>query len=1150
MEEKEIVTSSIRTKVSTGYNRLDEALQGGFLAGTAIVLSAPASDEVPLLIGNFLRAPEQGLLICRTFSSAEMITQNLGENVRSLICSDKPVSPARTIIPGKGIENLTDLNLQIGEVIASTQPKRLVIDILSDILLRHKALQTRKWLTELLERLRSKGITTLAVLNPYMHSTEDVQAIVDLFDGNLEIFEKQVEGQLRKSLVIKWMHGVDVAEKEFLVADLTAVTPSVVLSVPQPAPSSVLTEPRWLTPLVDRMEEDSRLKRAFEDALANKSSLVALQGESGVGKTRLMRELAVYARSKAGVVLSGRATEEGPPYGPWVELAREYVGQASGELLRRMLGPIVSEFARLVPDIAAKLGTIPPSKPLDPQQDRIRLYEAMTQFLIAICKDSPLLLLLDDMHRADQTSVDLLKYFVRSSSNNRVLTVCSYRTEDLEPNSSLERTLMDLNKERLLETITVKNLSKDDTSNLITQIFGEPKVSTDFADIIYEHTGGNPFFVEEVLRSLVEDGTIFRTEKGWDRKSIQELTVPKSVKATLRSRLAKLEPDSLNILVWAAVAGEEFDFEVVREAAQLDEDALLQRLEKIFSAGLVGEVSHQKGVFRFADNRIRELLLGDLIQVRRARYHLKVAEAIEKMYAKNIDRYAKILAYHFTEASDIPRATKYSIMAGDKSRAMYAYEPAANEYKRALDLIELEEGSEQEKALTLEKLGECYAGIGQLENATQCYEQALAIFEKSHDNKACARACQGLATAILSVKAEAGAQEATLVVKRGLKYIEGEPESAEAATIYCQLAWNHGLMDQYDEANAWAEKAIQVGKSTNNSEAVAGALMVQAAYLTDTGKIDDGLRLWQQAFELSLKHEDYSTARLAVFNLSIYTYPRDLSKARELALRSLDLAKRMNFILGEARSCWILAVIDWFRGDWAAATEQIQKASTLIERLGGASSVAETEAWKGWFLTNMGDLEHAERILQKATAEESPKITWLVTAKLALGLLRLEQGRDQEARTALEACVNAFKNWEFTTEPLLHIETLLHLTQIYTRHGELDKARETSQWAKRLADTLRSDAGLAMASQAEGNVLLADGDGKGAEEAYLKSLGLWGKAGWPYYKAKALATYSLAIAKSKPEESQKPLLEAVEIFRKLGAKRDLSKAETRLAGKA
>ncbi len=223
MTSEGVSASSVSTKVSTGYGRLDEALQGGFLAASSIVLNAAASDEVPLLVANFLRASkEEALLICRTISSAETITQNMGKNVRSLVCSDKPVSPARNIIPGKGIENLTDVNLQINEVIASTQPKRLVINILSDILLRHKALQTRKWLTELLERLRSKSITTLSVLNPYMHSAEDVQAVVDLFDGNVEIFEKESEGGTRKYLRIKWMHGIETAEKEFPLEGLAA----------------------------------------------------------------------------------------------------------------------------------------------------------------------------------------------------------------------------------------------------------------------------------------------------------------------------------------------------------------------------------------------------------------------------------------------------------------------------------------------------------------------------------------------------------------------------------------------------------------------------------------------------------------------------------------------------------------------------------------------------------------------------------------------------------------------------------------------------------------------------------------------------------------------------------------------------------------
>jgi TolB-like protein/Flp pilus assembly protein TadD len=220
MGSEGVSASSTRTKVSTGYSRLDDVLQGGFLAGSAIVLSAPASDEVPILIRRFLEADQASLLISRSLSSAEPILGSNPDGLKCLVCSDKPVPPAQNTLPGKGIENLTELNLTITETINSLKPNRLVVQFLSDILLRHKALQTRKWLSELLDKFRAKQITALVVLNPFMHSSEEVQAIVDLFNGNIEFTEKLVDGQLRKTLVIKWMHGIETTEKEVLLEGL------------------------------------------------------------------------------------------------------------------------------------------------------------------------------------------------------------------------------------------------------------------------------------------------------------------------------------------------------------------------------------------------------------------------------------------------------------------------------------------------------------------------------------------------------------------------------------------------------------------------------------------------------------------------------------------------------------------------------------------------------------------------------------------------------------------------------------------------------------------------------------------------------------------------------------------------------------------
>jgi tetratricopeptide (TPR) repeat protein len=247
-----------------------------------------------------------------------------------------------------------------------------------------------------------------------------------------------------------------------------------------------------------------------------------------------------------------------------------------------------------------------------------------------------------------------------------------------------------------------------------------------------------------------------------------------------------------------------------------------------------------------------------------------------------------------------------------------------------------------------------------------------------------------------------------------------------------------------------------------------------------------------------------------------------------------------------------LSTIDWYSGNWKACLEELQKASELMNRLGLSAILRALDLDRGWYSLGMGDLEQAEMEFQKGRdwLDENPKITDIVHYHLGLGMLKEEQGKEHEAKEHYQTCVDSFRKWEFTTFPTLHIETLLHLTSIYAKHKELERARETSQWAKRLAETLKCDAGLAMASHAEAALLLASGDRKGADEVFLNCLELWEKAGWPYYHAKALVACSEALAQTSPEESRKRLMQAAEIFRKLGAKRDLEKAEAKLSAQA
>jgi len=1134
--------ASVRRKVSTGYGRLDEALHGGFLSGSMVVLNAPASDEVPTLLRQFLQVdPQTSLLICRTFSSAETVTRDSTSEIKSLVCSDRPVPPSKNIIPGKGIDNLTDVNLRINEALGSVQPKRIVLDILSDVLLRHKGLQTRRWLTDLLERLRTKNITTLAALNPYMHSSEDVQAVVDLYDGNLEIIEKDVEGSLRKFLRVKWMHGIDIAEKEFMLLELASQP--VTLAQPLTVQTTSLKQPRWRTTLISRKEELDKLKTAFEEALRNRASTVALRGEAGVGKSRLMQELAAYAQSQGAVVLSGRASGDGRAYGPWIEVTRQYVGLAPGELLRRMLRANVSELVKWVPDLPAKLGTIPSPRTGSEQQNKNQFYEAIAQFFITIAQQTPILILLDDMENADAPSAELLEYLARRTSDLRILTVCS-TIPGADANSPLEQKLLRLNKERLMENVRVLLLDKEGTTSLIKETFGEQTVTPEFADLIHQRTKGNPFFIEEILRSLVDDGTLFRTERGWDRKPIQEIKLPDSVKTALKLRLTRLEPEATSTLEWAAMIGQMFEFEVLRDVSGVSENRLLELLETANNQSLILELPNEPGKLAFQDERIRELLVEEVMQLKRRRYHHKIAEAMEKLYGQNLEPNSDQIATHYELAGNREPTIEYSTMAGDWNLSIHAYEQATNNYKRALDLTDLNESTQ--RSTLLEKQAEAYNRAGKFHNSLEAYQEALKLMETLEDRPSCARISAKLSWGI---SREKGLEEAVRFLMDAVKYVRDSPECFEAASLYGTLAEFLAGLDRYEECNVWSKRALEAGERTGNYAAVANALYSMGGFLLDTGRIDEGLPLMERSLEVAQKYNLFLQTVAGFLNLACYRYPRDLTGARDTASRWLAFGKQQNLPSTQAAALVCLAFLDMLRGEWEMALKWFRDAFELKNRVGFNFIALNAEAERAELYMGLGELEKAEQSCQLALGRRDEQVTHVVATNLALGKLRVEEGRVEKAQAYFEAGVKAFKNYEFTTMPLLHVEVLLHLSKIYAQQGRFEDARGLVDWARRLGETLKSDAGLAMASEAEANLLHAKGDLKASEEVYLKSLSLWERAGWPYYHAKILVAYSESIAQANPEEAKKRLQQAVDIYKRLGAKRDLEKAEATLSGK-
>ncbi len=449
-------------------------------------------------------------------------------------------------------------------------------------------------------------------------------------------------------------------------------------------------EPRWAQPLVDREQEIKILRTRLDAALRGEGSLVFITGEAGIGKTRLAYELRSYAKLRGAQCLMGKGGErEGAvPYQPWSAITREYVRWAPPLLLFKAVGTSAAELATLVPELGEKLGAIPPSASTPGMQEHVRLYEAVTQFFVNISKESPLVLFLDDLQWFDDASMALLHHMARAITAQHLLVVGAYRHLELEDQRSLSRSVAEINRERLSYALPLKRLAFDHVLRMVRQTFGE-KVPGELPDLVYAKTEGNPFFVEEVLRSLVEEGAVYPVEKGWGVKDLSQVHVPRGIKEVLGKKLESLDGESSHVLGLAAVVGREFSFPVLREVTGLDEDRLIDIIDKCLQARLV-VARHILGeeVYAFADTQLRDVLYEGISPVRRRRHHLKVGEVMENVYGGKMDDYLEPLAHHFLEGNDVSKAVDYAQKAGDKAARLFAWDQARRYYETALKLME------------------------------------------------------------------------------------------------------------------------------------------------------------------------------------------------------------------------------------------------------------------------------------------------------------------------------------------------------------------------------------------------------------------------------------------------------------------------------
>lgn len=477
---------------------------------------------------------------------------------------------------------------------------------------------------------------------------------------------------------------------------------------------------------VGRVSELGELRRGLADARAGRGRLYLLVGEAGIGKTRLADELASGTAEQGVRVLWGRCWESGgaPAYWPWVQALRSYVGEIDTELLADQVGHGAADLAQILPEVRTRLSSPESPASREPEAARFQLFDSATTFLRNAAQRQPLVLILEDLHVADQPSLLLLQFLARDLRSLPMLIIGTARPVDRMHDPTISDILSGVAREG--RRLVINGLTRDDVAQYLDKVSGNATQS-ETVDAVFAATEGNPLFLTEVSHLLSANGAI-----GTDT-----LHLPVALRSAIRQRIEPLPATAQEIMGIAAVIGREFEVSVLervwkRRATEARREVLLDAIEAARAAGVVQPVPNSVARYIFAHVLVRDTLADDLPLPVRIAIHRQVGEVLEEMWAANPLPHLAEIAHHFVCAApggEIDKAVQYTRRAGDRAQALLAYEEAVQHYERAREVLSLRVGvpPPADEALRCElllSLGDAWWGVGDLTRMRECCQAA------------------------------------------------------------------------------------------------------------------------------------------------------------------------------------------------------------------------------------------------------------------------------------------------------------------------------------------------------------------------------------------------------------------------------------------
>jgi class 3 adenylate cyclase/tetratricopeptide (TPR) repeat protein len=606
--------------------------------------------------------------------------------------------------------------------------------------------------------------------------------------------------------------------------------------------------PARLTPFVERDAERATLRRLVDDALAGDGRLGLVAGEPGVGKSRLIAEIGEEAQARGMQVLTGHCVEMSgaPPYLPYVEIIEQAISSPRSPLaLRRALGDVAPEIARIAPALRRAFPDIPPPLELPAELARRYVWNSFSEFMGRAAQGRPLLLVLEDLHWADESTVLLTEYLAPLLPEMPVLMLGTYRDLEVDLYHPLTRVIAQLRRRRLVQQLSLRRLSFEGVRAMLVALAGQAPPE-ELVRVIDTETEGNPFFVEEVYLHLLESGVLV-DEDGRLRPGlrIDELSVPESVRLVLGQRLDRLTPSTREVLVAAAVSGRVFTPDLVGEVAGADQDALVDAFDEAERARLLMP-GKAPGELMFSHELITQTLLSDVSVVKRERLHLRTAEAITRHYADDLEAHAGDLAYHLSRGHSGDRSSlvRYLTIAGERAFDAAAFDDAVGHYEHALSLLPADD--QLGRGQLLERLAMALRSVGRWDDALHTMNEALDRYEALGQAEAIGRLGWAM---VYQLTWSARLVEGVRVGQRTLAAL-GNTVSADKARLLSALGWALSISGDYVAATATFDQARALAEQVGNERALADVLHMQTIHHLSFGEFSDGVQVGTRAAEV------------------------------------------------------------------------------------------------------------------------------------------------------------------------------------------------------------------------------------------------------------------------------------------------------------